>query len=208
MSTAKKEKSFKGVDRKIFKRIQREKAQTEKDIELRKKEGRYLTMQKKDEETLVETNLLAPDGILLYSISGNIEIYLKLNTEAKSDRGYDYYIEEKINNKLTKKIKLSSIPRYDLKKDYCHPIDLIFNKESYPYVFILFKDNVKGHRYDSYGNLLNRNEQYQEVENHSTSILMLNMEKYNVEGYNQYLDLSLSNETINFDPKANERHCY
>ena len=201
MSTAKKEKRFKGVDRK---RIQREKAQTEKDIELRKKEGRYLTMQKKDEEeTLVETNLLAPNGVLLYSSSGNIEIYLKLDIEGRVRD--NYYIEEKINNKLTKKIKLSSIPRYDL-KDYSHPIDLIFNKESYPYVFILFKDNVKGYRYDSYGYLLNKNEQYQEVENHSTSILMLNMEKYNVEGYNQYLDLSLSNETINFDPKANERH--
>ena len=74
MSTGKKEKTYKGVGRKM--------AEMEKDIELRKKEGRYFTMQAnsfdgEDLGNLVGEGLTYPDGLLLYCRSGNIEIYLK-----------------------------------------------------------------------------------------------------------------------------------
>ena len=196
MSTGKKEKTYKGVGRKM--------AEMEKDIELRKKEGRYFTMQAnsfdgEDLGNLVGEGLTYPDGLLLYCRSGNIEIYLKYRTfyyqhECK------FYIEEKIDNKLTKEIELDKITykintnagRSRERKFEKYPIDIIFNKESYPYVFILFKNDLEEDGRELYSS------------NDDISLLMINIEK---EAKNkefgtydcQFIKLVTSNESINFD---------
>ena len=103
MSTGKKEKKV----------VRRKMAEMEKDIELRKKEGRYFTMQAnsfdgEDLGNLVGEGLTYPDGLLLYCRSGNIEIYLKYRI-GKYRHESNFYIEEKIDNKLTKEIDLDKI---------------------------------------------------------------------------------------------------
>ena len=87
MSTGKKEKKVVG----------RKMAEMEKDIELRKKEGRYFTMQAnsfdgEDLGNLVGEGLTYPDGVLLYCRSGNIEIYLKYHI-GKYQHESNFYIE-------------------------------------------------------------------------------------------------------------------
>lgn len=177
----------------------------EKDIESRKKEGRYFTMQAnsfdgEDLGNLVGEGLTYPDGVLLYCRSGNIEIYMKYYTYSNQDES-KFYIEEKIDNILTKQIELDSIcdliktnpGRSSTREFDKYPIDIIFNKESYPYIFILLKHNLKGDR-----------ELYSS--NDDISLLMINLKKEEEKGglyardY-QYLKLASDNESINFDSK-------
>ena len=195
MSTGKKEKTYKGVGRKM--------AEMEKDIELRKKEGRYFTMQAnsfdgEDLGNLVGEGLTYPDGLLLYCRSGNIEIYLKYRI-GKYRHESNFYIEEKIDNKLTKEIDLDKISYIKTtpggsseRKFDKYPIDIIFNKESYPYIFLLFKHDLQEDRSELYSS------------NDDISLLMINIEKedkkktYRAYDY-QSIKLVTSNESINFD---------
>ncbi len=207
MSTGKKEKTYKGVGRKI--------AEMEKDIELRKKEGRYFTMQAnsfdgkdlvdgkdlndgKDLGNLVSKGLKYPDGVLLYCRSGNIEIYLKYHIGKYQDES-NFYIEEKIDNKLTKEIDLDKISYIKTtpggrreRKFAKYPIDIIFNKESYPYIFILFKDNLQEDGRGLYSS------------NDNITLLMINIGKEDKEKeyypYDyQFIKLITPDENINFD---------
>ena len=195
MSTGKKEKTYKGVGRKM--------EEMEKDIELRKKEGRYFTMQAnsfdgEDLGNLVGEGLTYPDGVLLYCRSGNIEIYLKYRI-GKYQHESNFYIEEKIDNKLTKEIDLDKISYIKTtpggsreRKFDKYPIDIIFNKESYPYIFILFKHDLREDGSELYSS------------NDDISLLMINIEKkdkkkeYRAYDY-QPIKLVTSNESINFD---------
>lgn len=195
MSTGKKEKTYKGVGRKM--------AEMEKDIELRKKEGRYFTMQAnsfdgEDLGNLVGEGLTYPDGLLLYCRSGNIEIYLKYRI-GKYHHESNFYIEEKIDNKLTKEIDLDKISYIKTtpgglgsRKFDKYPIDIIFNKESYPYIFILFKHNLQADGSELYSS------------NDDITLLMINIGKedkkktYRTYDY-QCIRLVTSNESINFD---------